>query len=192
MNSGPDPFEGIENDPPAPPMLDPDPGALDRELESQIPPAQAQPAAINPKSVSAKPTTKQELETRLVRIKPYNKKRRHLTRRYTVFGVKFEVERGWYRVKGPVADYLENVTSDGDPDSPLIFDVCSEEEALAIETKERRRAMELAGMGPYRASDPREIRGDGGLERMGAMTTRDLREGYNSRHDRRHRSSARE
>ncbi len=193
-----DPFDGIENDPDPPPsMLDPDPGAFDREARSRHAAEDAPESTIGKTGddvFSGKigvPDGAPGDATRLVRIKPYSKRRRQLTRRYTVFGVKFEVHRGWYRVQLPVADYLRDRTTDGHPDSPLIFDVCTEDQALEMEEKERRRAMELAGMGPYKASEPREM-GSSGLERMGALTTHDLRHGYDSKHDRRRRTASRE
>lgn len=195
MTSEVDPFEGIGdmNAQPAqrPAMLDPDPHAVERETGQPIPQPpprpQLQPTPIG-SVIAPKPTTKQRGDdTRLVRIKPYSKKKGHLTRRYTVFGVKFEIHKGWYRVRLKVADYLADVTPDGDPDSPYIFDVCTEQQAMEMEERERRRALERAGMGPFRANDPKEM-GEAGLDRMGVVTMDDFRNG----HDSRMRSSRRE
>jgi len=78
-------------------------------------------------------------QTMLVRLKPYNPKRVHLLRRFTYRGVRFMEDRGWYRVDEEIAGYLRDVRQvDSDPDSPLAFDVCTEEEARAIEEKERK------------------------------------------------------
>lgn len=194
MTSPVDPFEGIGdlNAQPAqrPAVLDPDPHAVERETGQQIrqplppPRARLQPTPIG--TVAApKPTTKARGEdTRLVRIKPYSKKKRQLTRRYTVFGVKFELQKGWYRVKLPVANYLADVTTDGDPDSPYIFDVCTYDQAMEMEERERRRALERAGMGPFRAHEPKDM-GEAGLDRMdgavGVVTMDDIRNGHDSR-----------
>ncbi len=189
MSSPSDPFEGIGDSPPPvrPPVLDPDPHAIERETGHPIPrpaPMRAplQPTPVGTASVPKPMTLKtDEEETRVVRIKPYSKKKRQLTRRYTVFGVKFDIQKGWYRVKRQVADYLADITSDGDPDSPAIFDVCTYEQAMEMEERERRRALELAGMGPYRAHEPKEM-GSAGLERMeGVVTMHDVRHGHDSR-----------
>ena len=77
------------------------------------------------------------METLLVRLKPYDPRRGHVLRRYTYAGIKFQEERGWYRVEKPVAEYLRavhEVPTDGY--SPLAFDVCTEEEAKALEAGE--------------------------------------------------------
>lgn len=196
MNQPVDPFEGIGDlagEPVAPRVLDPDPHAVERETGQPIQAAPQRPQ-LQPTPVGTagapKPTTKKTNpeETMHVRIKPYSKKKRQLCRRYTVFGVKFELKKGWYLVNKKVAEYLADVTADGDPDSPTIFDVCTHDQALAIEERERRRALERAGMGPYRAHEPKDM-GAAGLDRMeGVVTSRDLREG----HDSRMRSSRRE
>lgn len=202
MTSPVDPFEGVGDlagEPAAlPRTLDPDPHAVERETGQPIQAAPVAPPPPRPllqptpvgSAETPKPTTKNtnEQETRLVRIKPYSKKKRQLTRRYTVFGVKFDITKGWYRVKIKVADYLADVTSDGDPDSPAIFDVCTYQQAMEMEERERRRALERAGMGPYRAHEPKDM-GAAGLDRMeGVVTSHDLRHG----HDSRMRSSRRE
>ncbi|MBL9025658.1 MAG: hypothetical protein JNL21_25920, partial [Myxococcales bacterium] len=48
-------------------------------------------------------------DTLLVRLKPYDPRRGHVLRRYTYAGIKFQEERGWYRVERPVAEYLRAV-----------------------------------------------------------------------------------
>lgn len=77
------------------------------------------------------------MDTLLVRLKPYDPRRGHVLRRYTYAGIKFQEERGWYRVEKPVADYLRGVHEvSTDSYSPLAFDVCTEAEAKALEAGE--------------------------------------------------------
>lgn len=78
-------------------------------------------------------------QTMLVRLRPYNPKRGCLLRRFTYRGIRFMEDRGWYRVDEEIAGYLRGVRQvDSDPDSSLAFDVCTEEEARALEEKERK------------------------------------------------------
>lgn len=78
-------------------------------------------------------------QTMLVRLRPYNPKRGCLLRRFTYRGIRFMEDRGWYRVDEDIAGYLKGVRQvDSDPDSSLAFDVCTEEEARALEEKERK------------------------------------------------------
>lgn len=77
------------------------------------------------------------MDTLLVRLKPYDPRRGHVLRRYTYAGIKFQEERGWYRVEKPIADYLRAVREVlSDRYSPLAFDVCTEAEAKALESTE--------------------------------------------------------
>ena len=81
------------------------------------------------------------MENMLVRLKSHDPRRGHVLRRYTYQGIRFHEERGWYRVEKPVADYLRTVRQQaGDPYSPLAFDVCSDEEAKALDTQEKEAA----------------------------------------------------
>lgn len=50
-------------------------------------------------------------DTLLVRLKPYDPRRGHVLRRFTYAGIKFQEERGWYRVERPVAEYLRAVAT---------------------------------------------------------------------------------
>jgi hypothetical protein len=78
------------------------------------------------------------METMLVRLKPYDPRRKFVLRRYVYGGIHFLVTRGWERVPKTVADYLRAVRqSEFDPYSPPAFDVCTEEEAAALEKRER-------------------------------------------------------
>ncbi len=105
-----------------------------------------------------------EGETIWVRIKPYNEKKGHRIRRYSVMGVRFEEEMGWYKVPKTVAvqdgrlfnfeTYLKQVRVDPDnEDSPLAFDVMTENEARKLDASEKRAA-ELRA----RAVDARAIK----------------------------------
>ncbi len=77
------------------------------------------------------------METMLVRLKPYDQRIGHVLRRFTYAGVKIHEERGWHRVTKQVADYLRGVRQvANDEYSPLAFDVCTDEEAKALDTRE--------------------------------------------------------
>ena len=77
------------------------------------------------------------METLLVRLKPHDARRGHVLRRYTYLGIKLHQERGWYRVATEVAEYLRGVHQvASDEYSPLAFDVCTDEEAKALDTRE--------------------------------------------------------
>ena len=110
------------------------------------------------------------LDTQLVRLKPHDPRRGHVLRRYTYAGIKLHEERGWYRVSKDVAAYLKGVHQvPGDTYTPLAFDVCSDDEAKAIDAREeneskvRRSASDEVKLSP--------ARGEGG-----ALTTADLPE----------------
>lgn len=86
-----------------------------------------------------------------VRLKRRDPQRGYKLRRYTVFGHTFNVDRGWYKIpskiKGLVANedvdvdmktFMSEIRNDNDnPDSALAFDVCTKEEAGAIDKRER-------------------------------------------------------
>jgi hypothetical protein len=87
---------------------------------------------------------------KLVRLKPFDPKKGHVIERYTAFSIRFEERRGWYKVTDEVAAYLGTVHQvPGDEDSQLAFDVCTEDEATAIEAAEKKKAEERA-----RATEP--------------------------------------
>jgi hypothetical protein len=97
------------------------------------------------------------MDTMLVRLKPFDPRRGHVLRRFTYAGVKIHEERGWHRVSNQVADYLRGVRQvNGDEYSPLAFDVCTDEEAKAldareeVETKVRRSATDEVRLTPSR------------------------------------------
>ena len=77
------------------------------------------------------------MDTLLVRLKPYDPRRGHVLRRYTYGGIKFQQERGWYRVERPVAEYLRKIHQlHTDCYSQPAFDVCTEAEAIALDAGE--------------------------------------------------------
>ncbi len=97
------------------------------------------------------------MDSLLVRLKPFDPRRGHVLRRFTYAGVKIHEERGWYRVSKPVGEYLRSVRQvASDEYSPLAFDVCTEEEAKAldmreeVETKVRRSATDEVRLSPAR------------------------------------------
>lgn len=106
-------------------------------------------------------------ETVLVRIKPHNPKRGYRLRRYLVYGMKYEERLGWYRIKrvirqgGQVIDvaaYLKQIRNDeNDNESPLAFDVCSQEEATVIEEREKKERARKASAKKPRASEPIDL-----------------------------------
>lgn len=78
------------------------------------------------------------METMLVRLKPYDPRRKFVLRRYVYRGIHFLVTRGWERVPREVAEYLRGVRQkEFDPYSPPAFDVCTDAEAAALEKRER-------------------------------------------------------
>ena len=98
------------------------------------------------------------MDTLLVRLKPFEPRRGHVLRRFTYAGIKIHEERGWYRVTKDVAAYLRTVHQiPGDDYTPLAFDVCTDEEAKALDTREetdarvRRSATDEVQLTPARA-----------------------------------------
>ena len=81
------------------------------------------------------------METLLVRLKPYDRRRGHVLRRFAYRGIKFQDDRGWYRVERAVGEYLRGVRqTPGDEHAPPAFDVCTEGEAKALDAKEEKEA----------------------------------------------------
>lgn len=110
------------------------------------------------------------METLLVRLKPYDPRRGHVLRRFTYAGIKIHEERGWYRVAKDVAEYLRAVHQiPGEPYTPLAFDVCTDDEAKALDAREdtearvRKNATDDVRLSPARAD-------------AGALSTADLAE----------------
>ena len=95
---------------------------------------------------------------KLVRLKPFDPKKGHVIQRYTAFSIRFEEKRGWYKVSDEVATYLATVhQAPGDDDSPLAFDVCTEDEAQRVETAEKKKAEERARAAEPNVANPYDI-----------------------------------
>ena len=123
-------------------------------------------------------------QTMLVRLKPYNPKCGFFLRRFSYRGVRLQEERGWYRLNGEVGEYFRGVRQvDIDPNSPLAFDVCTEEEARALEEKERKEKRRRARVRDAIAVnepladddlDDEELEAKAGEESSPDLTTADL------------------
>jgi hypothetical protein len=88
--------------------------------------------------------------TMLARIKPYNKRRGHLVRILNYRGIKFDATKGWYRVDDATAAVISSIHQDqNDLESPLAFDVMTEDAARTLEKVETKKLEEKA-----KASDP--------------------------------------
>ncbi len=97
------------------------------------------------------------MQTMLVRLKPYNPRRGFVTKRFTYRGVKFQSERGWYRVEKEIADYLRGVKQiHGDEHSPDAFDVKTPSEAERLEEVEESEARAQKSTAEAPTVQPRE------------------------------------
>lgn len=115
----------------------------------------------------AKPSAQ---DTLLVRLKPHDARRGHVLRRFTYAGIKFHEERGWYRVSKDVAAYLKTVHQlPGDTYTPAAFDICTDEEAKQIDTREESESK-------VRKSASDELKLSPARGEQGALTTADLPE----------------
>jgi hypothetical protein len=91
---------------------------------------------------------------RYVRLKPFDPRRRHVLRTYMHGPTRqsFDESRGWYQVADDLAAYLATVRQvESEPESPDAFDVCTFEEAQAIDARERKAASGPAS--PAEATD---------------------------------------
>jgi hypothetical protein len=81
-------------------------------------------------------------DTLLVRLKPYDPRRGHVLRRFTYAGIKFQEERGWYRVErqGRPSTCAPCARCPPTSYAPLAFDVCTEAEAKALDAGESEAA----------------------------------------------------
>ena len=69
-------------------------------------------------------------DTLLVRLKPYDPRRGFVLRRFTYAGIRFQDERGWYRVERKVGEHLRAVrTVPTDKYAPLAFDALPQPES---------------------------------------------------------------
>lgn len=89
-----------------------------------------------------------------VRLKAYNPRRGYKLRSFMAFGLKFEEARSWYKVPEVIVrrnedtrekeqinviEYLSAVREDNnDTESPLAFEICTKEEALAADAAAKR------------------------------------------------------
>jgi len=111
------------------------------------------------------------MNTMLVRLKPLDPRRGLVLRRYTYRGIKFHQERGWYRVDKAVAEYLTTVHQQPhDPHSPPAFDVCSEEEARALEAKDDEQRPRKAASDEIKVSVARTGQQQGAISRQRSAT----------------------
>lgn len=109
---------------------------------------------------------------KLIRLKPLDAKKGHIIQRYTAFSTQFEEKKGWYRVSDEVAAYLATVHQvPNDEDTPLAFDVCSEDDAKRLEAEEKKRAEERALAASPNVAMPRNAEHVGG-----DLTTADIRD----------------
>lgn len=110
------------------------------------------------------------MKTMLVRIKPRDPHHGYVLRRYGFKGIRFEEGRGWYRVSAEVAEYLKTVRQKAhDPNSPPAFDVCTETEALAYDSKETEEAQPKR---PAEKARPATARGEEPVEAPQTKTKR--------------------
>ena len=125
-------------------------------------------------------------ETMLVRLKPYDPRRKFVLRRYVYAGIHFLVTRGWERVPKAVADYLRDVRQkEFDPYSPPAFDVCTEAEAEGA----REAGAGALGRCAARPSTPSRSPSRGALRRV-VTTARPTGAGQRRRRGARARSDA--
>ncbi len=94
------------------------------------------------------------METLLVRLRPLD--RRGTTPRcYCYRGIRFHIDRGWYRVPKDVAEYLRTVrTIDTDPNAPRAFDVADDDAAQRVDAEEQAKAQAARATAPI-ATEPR-------------------------------------
>lgn len=112
-------------------------------------------------------------EKMLVRLKPYNPKRGFKVRRYIVSSarLRLDVDRGWYEVDAALALKLSQLRQEStDPDSPPLCDVCTREEAIALEEREKEAEERASARRPHS-----EVRVHSPTRRNAPdLTTRDL------------------
>ncbi len=111
-----------------------------------------------------------------VRLKPFNGKT-HLLRSYTAFGIRLLETQGWYKVDDDVAAYLKTVKQVTDDQySAPAFDVCTEEEAHAIDESEKVQAERKKAEQAQDAPKPMRVHNvtTRAAADAGTMTTKDL------------------
>lgn len=97
------------------------------------------------------------MDTLLARIKPRDPHHGHVLRRFVYRGIRFEEGKGWYQVSPEVAAHLREVRQRAhDPQSALAFDVCTEAEAKAIDSRETEEQKPARPADRARPTAPRE------------------------------------
>lgn len=81
--------------------------------------------------------------TMLVRVKPYNKKKGHLTRRWTFQHQCFYEDKGWYEV--PTHAAMEMAKARHPSTGKRVFDVATKSGAVQLEIAEERAVSEKRG-----------------------------------------------
>ena len=88
--------------------------------------------------------------------------------RYMFQGHRFDASGGWYEVPAGTAQQLRELHQDHyDPDSPLIFDVVTRDQAEKLEESERIEEEHASAERPHRVRSRLQ-------QRVAALTTKDL------------------
>jgi len=100
------------------------------------------------------------MDSLLVRLKGYDPRRGYRLRTYSFKGICFREDRGWYRVPVEVGTLLKSVRQVADDaNAPLAFDVCTDDEAKALdatdeaEARQRRHATDQLPVTPAREDE---------------------------------------
>lgn len=84
----------------------------------------------------------------LIRIKPFNARRKHFVRVWVhgPSGKRFEERKGWYKIDDErlLASLRKARQLEGDEDSPDVFDICTVEQAKLIDQMERKQSVKRA------------------------------------------------
>lgn len=108
-------------------------------------------------------------DTILIRLKPYDRKRGFVLRRYSFMGMRFREDQGWYEVEQEVAALVKEIkqppVGDTPPElAPLAFDIMTADAAVVMEEEQRKAKEERAkAVSPHRMAAPE-----------GVLTTDDL------------------
>lgn len=142
------------------------------------PPVKAASAKADDRSArAARRAPPPPVATFMVRLKPYNPKRGYKLKRYHVYGQRFDEDKGWYRVPETIrmadpktgetktinlVEYLRDCRQNQhDEDARPAFDVCTPEEARAIDAREDAALKTNERARPGNANDltTRQVRG---------------------------------
>lgn len=119
-----------------------------------------------------------KIATLFLRIRPRSGKNQH-PRQYNYQGQLFEQVKGWYEVDQDMADYLATVRENrSDERSPLVFEVVSEAQALAIDKREQEKKTRQGAAGPASPNNARRVTGKGQADiETGDLSLDDLKRG---------------